>query len=83
VKTGPIPPGPNVLNGSELFSGSVTMLGKIMKFGLTGTILQAQCSVGADPVSADRVQLGEWVSSDFTGPGFTSPAVPFSIALSI
>lgn len=82
VKTGPIPPGPNVLNGSELFSGSVTTLGKIMKFGLTGTILQAQCSVGADPVSADPVQLGEWDSTDFTGPGFTTPAVPFSIALS-
>ncbi|MCF8984772.1 fimbrial protein [Pseudomonas syringae] len=82
VKTGPIPSGPNVLNGSELFSGSVTTLGRIMRFGLTGTVLQAQCSVGADPVSADPVQLGEWDSADFTGPGFTTPAVPFSIALS-
>ncbi|AVB20924.1 MULTISPECIES: fimbrial protein [Pseudomonas syringae group] len=82
VKTGPIPSGPQLLDGSELWSGSVTPLGKIMSFGLTGTIHQAQCSVGANAVSADPVQLGEWDSTDFTGPGFTTTPVPFSIALS-
>ncbi|MBP1143881.1 fimbrial protein [Pseudomonas congelans] len=82
VKTGPIPSGPQLLDGGELWSGSVTPLGKIMSFGLTGTVHQAQCSVGANAVSADPVQLGEWDSADFTGPGFTTTAVPFSIALS-
>ncbi|WP_440814265.1 fimbrial protein [Pseudomonas syringae] len=82
VKIGPIPSGPQLLDGSELWSGSVTPLGKIMSFGLTGTLYQAQCSVGADAVSADPVQLGEWDSADFTGPGFATTAVPFSIALS-
>jgi type 1 fimbria pilin len=38
--------------------------------------------VGGNPVSADPVQLGEWDSADFTGPGYTTPAVPFSITLS-
>ncbi|MCF5708098.1 fimbrial protein [Pseudomonas syringae] len=82
VKTGPIPPGPQLLDGNELWSGSVTTLGRIIRFGMTGTIHQAQCSVGADAVSADPVQLGEWDSADFTGPGFTTTPVPFSIALS-
>ncbi|MEE4130007.1 fimbrial protein [Pseudomonas viridiflava] len=82
VKTGPIPPGPHQLDGGELWSGSVTTLGRIMRYGLVGTIIQAQCTVGSNPVSADPVQLGEWNSSDFTGPGFTTPPVPFSIALS-
>ncbi|KPZ08570.1 fimbrial protein [Pseudomonas syringae group genomosp. 3] len=82
VKTGPIPAGPNVLDGSELWSGSVTSLGKIMRYGVTGTIMQAQCSVGATPASAAAVQLGDWDSADFTGPGFTTKPIPFSIALS-
>ncbi|MCI3945039.1 fimbrial protein [Pseudomonas syringae] len=82
VKTGPIAPGPNVLDGGELWSGSLTTLGRVMRFGIAGTIIQAQCSVGGNPVSAAPVQLGEWDSADFTGPGFTTTPVPFSIALS-
>lgn len=82
IKTGPIAPGPHRLDGSELFSGHVTTLGKIFGFGMTGTVIQAQCSVGVNPVSADPVRLGDWDTSDFTGPGFTTTAVPFSIALS-
>ncbi|CAM3141198.1 fimbrial protein [Pseudomonas floridensis] len=81
VKTGPIPPGPQVLS-SDLWTGRVTTLGKIMSFKLVGTVTQAQCSVGANAVSADPVPLGEWDSADFTGPGFTTAAVPFSITLS-
>ncbi|GAB7529480.1 fimbrial protein [Pseudomonas sp. 3A(2025)] len=82
IKTGPIAPGPHQLDGSELVSGYVTTLDKVWGLGLTGTVIQAQCSVGVNPVSADPVQLGEWDTSDFTGPGFTTTAVPFSIALS-
>ncbi|MBC3954226.1 type 1 fimbrial protein [Pseudomonas sp. DOAB1067] len=82
IKTGPIPSGPQVLNGSELWSGSVTTLGRIMRYGVVGTVIQAQCSVGANPVSADPVKLGDWDTTDFTGQGFTTPPVPFSISLS-
>ncbi len=82
VKTGPIPSGPHVLDGSELWSASVTTLGRIMRYGVVGTVIQAQCSVGANPVSADPVKLGDWDTTDFTGPGFTTAPVPFSIALS-
>lgn len=82
VKTGTIATGPNLLDGSELFSGSVTTLGRVLSYGLTGTVITAQCTVGGNPVSADPVQLGEWESADFTGPGFTTTAVPFSITLS-
>ncbi len=82
IKTGPIAAGPQLLDGSELFSGSVSMLGRVLSYGLTGTVIAAQCTVGGNPVSADPVQLGEWESADFTGPGFTTAAVPFSITLS-
>lgn len=81
VKTGPIAPGPNLLDGSELFSGTFSTLGNVLRYGLTGTIIPAQCSVGGNPVSADPVQLGEWKASDFTGPGYTTAAVPFTITL--
>ncbi|RMQ73401.1 Fimbrial protein [Pseudomonas syringae pv. tomato] len=81
VKIGPIPPGPNVLDGSELWSGSLTALGKVMRYGVTGTVIQAQCTVGA-PSSAAPVQLGDWDRAEFTGPGFTTTKVPFHIALS-
>lgn len=82
IKTGPIPPGPHQFNGSEMFSGNVSDLNRIFGYGFTGTLIQAQCSVSVNPVSADPVRLGDWASSDFTGPGFTTTAVPFSIALS-
>ena len=81
VKTGPIPAGAHSLDGSELFSGHVPTLDRIFNLGLTGTVVQAQCSVNANPVSADPVRLGDWSTTDFTGPGFTTPAVPFKIAL--
>lgn len=82
IKTGPLPPGPHTLDGSELFSGHFTDMGKAFGYGMIGTIIQAQCTVGANPVSADPVQLGDWDTADFTGPGFSTPAVPFSITLS-
>lgn len=82
VKTGPLPPGAHTFDGSELFSGHFPTLGKVFSYGLLGTIIQAQCSVSGNPVSADPVQLGDWDTADFTGPGYTTPAVPFSITLS-
>jgi type 1 fimbria pilin len=82
VKTGPLDPGVHTLDGGELFSGHFSDLGKAMSYGIIGTIIQAQCSVSGNPVSADPVQLGDWDTSDFTGPGYTTTAVPFSITLS-
>ncbi|HEX8592098.1 MAG TPA: fimbrial protein [Pseudomonas sp.] len=82
VKTGPIDPGVHTLDGSELLSGHFSNIGKAMSYGVTGTIIQIQCTVSGNPVSADPVNLGEWSVSDFTGPGFTTTAIPFSITLS-
>jgi type 1 fimbria pilin len=82
VKIGAIPAGPQNLDGSELFRGTYSDVGTATSFGLTGTVIQAQCTVTSNPVSADPVQLGEWQSSDFTGPGFTTATVPFNIQLS-
>nr|WP_223463089.1 fimbrial protein [Pseudomonas sp. A-R-26] len=82
VKTGPLAPGPHSLDGSELFSGHITDLGKAFGYGLIGTIIQAQCSVGVNPVSADPVPLGSWDTTDFTGEGYTTTPVPFNITLS-
>lgn len=81
VKTGPIAPGPQTFDGTELFSGRVTGIpGKVISAGLSGTVIQAHC--GSNTVSADPVQLGEWDQRDFTGPGYTTTAVPFNITLS-
>jgi type 1 fimbria pilin len=82
VKTGPIEPGIHTLDGSELLSGTFSNVGKAMSYGIVGTIIQIQCTVSGNPVSADPVNLGEWNVSDFTGPGFTTTAVPFAITLS-
>jgi type 1 fimbria pilin len=82
VKTGPLAPGPQALDGSELFSGHFPDLGKVFGYGMIGTVIAAQCSVGANPVSADPVPLGDWDSADFTGPGYSTRIVPFNITLS-
>ncbi|WP_051414862.1 fimbrial protein [Pseudomonas sp. QTF5] len=80
IKTGQIPPGPQTLNGQELFSGSFSgITGKAFGVGLIGTVVQAHC--GTSQVSADPVQLGDWDAVDFSGPGYTTTAVPFKITL--
>lgn len=82
TKTATIAAGPQTLDGSELFSGNLTDLGKAFGVGITGTIIQAQCTVLSNRVSADPVLLGKWNKADFVRPGYTTPAVPFSITLS-
>jgi type 1 fimbria pilin len=81
VKTGPIAPGPHRFS-SKLFNGSLSGLNKVFDYELTGTVIQSQCSVLANPVSADPVKLGTWPASDFTHKGFSTPPVPFHITLS-
>ncbi|KPA96440.1 fimbrial protein [Pseudomonas asplenii] len=81
IKTGPIPAGPHSLDGGELFSGQFSGVGKGFSFAAQGTVIQAQCGTTGNPVSADPVRLGEWDAADFSGPGFGTPAVSFSITL--
>ncbi|MGY2261846.1 fimbrial protein [Pseudomonas sp. SDO55104_S430] len=80
VKTGVIPPGPHQLS-RQLFDGHFTGVGKGFMYGLRGTVVQSQCAVGANPVSVDPVPLGDWNTSDFTHPGFTTAPTSFTISL--
>jgi type 1 fimbria pilin len=81
IKTGPIAPGPHRFT-SKLFSGSLTGLNTVLNYEVTGTVIQSQCTVLGNPVSADPVQLGTWPASDFTHKGFTTRPTPFHITLS-
>lgn len=81
IKTGPIPTGSQDFNGQELFSGNFSGIpGKSFRVGLRGQVIHAHC--GSNRVSADPVQLGDWNLADFTGPGYTTTAIPFHITLS-
>ncbi|WP_338473801.1 fimbrial protein [Pseudomonas sp. MS646] len=81
IKTGPIAPGPQVVN-RHMFDGYFSTIGKGFGYSLNATVMQAQCAVGANPVSVDPVPLGDWQVSDFTHPGFTTPPSRFTITLS-
>ncbi|UFH48290.1 fimbrial protein [Pseudomonas sp. KNUC1026] len=79
IKTDTLQPGPNLID-TKLFSGTMTDIpGEAMSYSITGTVIQAQCELGASVPSS--VELGEWSTSDFTGPGYTTVATKFSIAL--
>jgi type 1 fimbria pilin len=79
VKTGPIAPGPQTVDRT-LFDSRFSMITKAFDFQLTGTVIQAQCDVST--VSDDPVKLGEWSTSAFTGPGYSTSPVNFNIVLS-
>lgn len=83
VKTGDLQPGVHQLDG-QLATGHLDSNGldKVVDFTLRATIIQTQCDIGANAVTPNPVQLGEWSTSDFTGPGFTTTPVPFQIRLS-
>ena len=82
VKTGPIGPGMQPLDpGKEMISASFTGVPNAFSLALSGSVTQAECTLSANPVSADPVKLGDWSSNDFTGEGYTTNAVPFSITL--
>lgn len=81
VKTGPIAPGPQIVN-RHMFDGHFSNIGKGFGYILNATVIQSQCAVGANPVSVDPVPLGDWQRSDFTHPGFTTAPASFTITLS-
>ncbi|MCL6703298.1 fimbrial protein [Pseudomonas sp. T1.Ur] len=82
VKTGPIGRGMQSLDsGRQLVNGSYTGVPNAFGLALSGSVTQAECTLSANPVSADPVNLGEWPDSEFTGEGHTTDAVPFTIAL--
>lgn len=81
IKIGKIAPGLHTLNGAQLFSGHFSGIGKAFSYGVTGTVIQAQCSLSGNPVSADPVNLGDWDNSHFTKPGDVTDAVDFHINL--
>lgn len=49
---------------------------------ITGVVQQAHCTLLANPVSADPVQLGTYTLADFTGPGSYTDAKDFYVTLS-
>ncbi|WP_312934056.1 fimbrial protein [Pseudomonas sp.] len=83
VKTGDIAPGLHVID-TELFSGQFngTGMGLVVRYRLQASVLQAQCSVIGDPVSANPIDLGTWDKTDFPAQGTTTTTVPFTITLS-
>ena len=83
VKTGDIAPGLHTVD-SELFTGhfDATGLGLVLRYRLQAQVLQTQCSLIGDPVSANPVDLQAWDKSHFVAKGTTTAIIPFSITLS-
>lgn len=78
IKTGPIAPGPQAVD-STLFYAQFNLIPRAFDVQLSGTVLQAQCQVST--VSDDPVNLGDWRTSDFSGVGNGTTAIPFNIRL--
>ena len=82
IKTAEIAPGMQSLDSSkELVKGSFTGIPNAFGVTLNGSVTRAECTLSANPVSADPVKLGDWPNTEFIGEGHTSVAVPFTIAL--
>jgi type 1 fimbria pilin len=83
VKIGDIAPGMHQVD-TELFTGhfSPTGMGLVLRYRLQASVLQTQCNLVGDPVSANPVELGDWDKADFQAKGSTTPTVHFAITLS-
>jgi len=81
IKTDAIPPGVHTFN-QEVVRGAITDVGDAVRLTLTGQVQQAQCTLKADAVSANPVQLGTHDLAQFTGQGSTTNPVDFFITLS-
>ncbi|QCI11365.1 type 1 fimbrial protein [Pseudomonas putida] len=80
IKTGPIPAGISSFN-QEIASGVVSDVGDAVRLNLSGQVQQAQCTLRADAVSANPVQLKNHDVADLKGPGTTTDPVDFYITL--
>ncbi|WP_143496917.1 fimbrial protein [Pseudomonas sp. Irchel s3a18] len=81
IKTGDIAPGIHQLNVPDLLGGEFTGVGNAFTMSLTGTVIQAECTLSTNPVSADPVDLGTWNLSEFTAVGHSTTPEPFNITL--
>ncbi|MNM59235.1 Type-1 fimbrial protein, A chain precursor [compost metagenome] len=81
VKTGSVTPGKHLID-SDMFRGDLDFsTGVGFKFRLQAEVIQAQCTIGADPVTPNPVPLGDYSRSEFTHVGYTTPKVDFRITL--
>lgn len=83
IKTGHIEPGTHSIAPDVLFEGSMMpAVPKAYTVALTGTVRQAQCTLSpSNPDIDDPVDLGDWTTDDFNGPGTFTPAKAFGINL--
>lgn len=81
IKTGDIAPGIHQLNVPNLLGGEFTGVSNAFNVSLTGTVIQAECTLSTNPVSADPVDLGTWNLSEFTAIGHGTTPEPFNIVL--
>lgn len=80
-KIGPIPAGMQSFS-TQMVRSQISDLGSALDIHVSGRVHQAQCTLKADAVSADPVQLGRHEVVDFTHIGFTTAATDFHITLS-
>lgn len=82
-KIGDIAPGIHRVD-TPMFTGHLDEpnIGHVLTYRLQVNLVNSECSLAGNAVSANPVQLGEHGRSAFTRPGFTTPAVPFQIRLS-
>lgn len=81
IKTGTIAPGVHAFN-QEVVRGVLSDIGDAIRINLSGQVQQAQCTLRADAVSANPVNLGTHDVRLFQGVGSTTAAVDFHITLS-
>ena len=83
IKIGNIPAGTHTLAPDILFEASMMpAVPKAFSVAINGTVRQAQCSLSpSNPDLDDPVDLGNWSTDDFSGPGSFTPAKTFGINL--
>ncbi|WEK29704.1 MAG: fimbrial protein [Candidatus Pseudomonas phytovorans] len=81
IKTDKIPAGPQLFS-QEVARANISDVGDALRLTLSGQVMQAQCTLKADAVSANPVQLGQHDIAEFTGQGSTTNPVDFFITLS-
>lgn len=83
VKTGSIPAGTHTIAPDILFEANMLPgVPKAYTVATTGTVRQAQCTLSSNNPDLDKpVDLGEWSTDDFSGPGSFTPSQSFVINL--